>query len=963
MGHRTCEISFARRVSLRLALGIAVIGAVTLPADNPRAAAQNAPDQPGTRTPAITARAATNSAVTASVVNGGMSLIANERGRVTLSMNALGTLASSGSITVVKPSGATVRRAILFAATTGSTGARIGGPVVLNGTSVAMSNEVQSSIASYNYWTDVTTIVKPGLDAAGPGNVAFAVAEPASLNIDGTVLAVIFNDPSQAVDRSVALVYGALATIGDRFSLGLDRPFDPSDPASQLEMSLGISYSCQSGCQGQLSTVDVNGRRLTSSAGGEDDGVTANGALITVGGVGDSIANPNPTMAPTGPRTDDELYDLRPFMAAGDRTVIVNTSNPSNDDNIFLAAFVGNPPISSVVTNTDTSLYAALGDSYSSGEGTGSYIPPTDQRSPEEDLCHRSLYAYSQVVQPLSSSGAQLYPANRRAFFACSGAVTRNVRNIQRQYAPESAADNLGQISHDEVQKASLITMTIGGNDAGFSDILVHCLWRDNCVGSKFRIPGTQIFGSIRKGTLRKIDGEVADNLRATYAEINTANPTAVKIALNYPNLFPGYPNGFDCRKIGNYAGAGGPNVFIDAEQQFFREASQRVSDVISREATAAGWRFVDVIPYFSGHEICGTAGDGWLNGFKGPAGLSLKPENGSFHPNAAGQAAYAHELKPMIESAANRAARPASASSVASADATSRAFTAAAPVAAAGPITSSSGAAVDASLALEPDERDLEWGRPLVVAPVLGVSGTDCAGHYVANQDITVDGSGYQPGASIAISFDSSGIGEQQLAVVTADSAGAVRANVTLPPNIVPELGQGLDAVGFDSSGRVLVSTVELIVNPVDSACGPSTALPAQFRLKADAKIAPGTTAPTANQNGNLKSDLRVDDKLAITGAVSYAIDPRGQRFESTTLTSARQLGQSIIVTGTGKLNDSTVVAFVAVFVPGTNGHNGSRARLKLLGSDGAALVDQTPAQPVSAVPPLVSGGRVDAG
>ena len=51
-------------------------------------------------------------------------------------------------------------------------------------------------------------------------------------------------------------------------------------------MSLGISFSYQGCCQ--YSMIDANGQRVTTSAGGQDDGEAANGALITVGGLDDS---------------------------------------------------------------------------------------------------------------------------------------------------------------------------------------------------------------------------------------------------------------------------------------------------------------------------------------------------------------------------------------------------------------------------------------------------------------------------------------------------------------------------------------------------------------------------------------------------------------------------------------------------------------------------------------------------
>ena len=69
----------------------------------------------------------------------------------------------------------------------------------------------------------------------------------------------------------------------------------------------------------QSSLIDVDSARLTSCAGNFDDGAANNGALITVGGVGDSTNNPaNPNQEPADARTprvqDDELYNLVPFM-------------------------------------------------------------------------------------------------------------------------------------------------------------------------------------------------------------------------------------------------------------------------------------------------------------------------------------------------------------------------------------------------------------------------------------------------------------------------------------------------------------------------------------------------------------------------------------------------------------------------------------------------------------------------
>src|SRR3954454_9372004 len=89
--------------------------------------------------------------------------------------------------------------------------------------------------------------------------------------------------------------------------------------------------------------------------------------------------------------------------------------------------------------------YIALGDSYSSGVGTRTYI--SDGTS-----CQRSTYAYPYLI------------ATQRAFTlsfqACSGAKIPDVTNKQ-----------LGTLSSG----TAYVTLSVGGNDAGFSSVITEC--------------------------------------------------------------------------------------------------------------------------------------------------------------------------------------------------------------------------------------------------------------------------------------------------------------------------------------------------------------------------------------------------------------------------------------------------------------------------------------------------------
>ncbi len=268
-----------------------------------------------------------------------------ESGRIYLSTDGSGTNNPAGAdIRAEKPSaGATVRSAFLFAASTGFSGhTMVDTDVSLAGTFVHWDLVVPSDISSSNSWANVTSIVKPTLDAAAVGITSFHVVEANTGAIDGEGLAVIWNDPAQTKDNTIALLFGAQNTTGDNFQVLYAQPIDKTDPTLLLQMSLGISFGFQTAGCGQFSTIDVNGTRMSSSAGGQDDGQSANGALITVGGIGDNNAlptNPNSSCDSTAFRTDNELYNYGPFVNTGDTSTTIHTRNPSNDDNIFFAGF------------------------------------------------------------------------------------------------------------------------------------------------------------------------------------------------------------------------------------------------------------------------------------------------------------------------------------------------------------------------------------------------------------------------------------------------------------------------------------------------------------------------------------------------------------------------------------------------------------------------------------------------
>jgi GDSL-like Lipase/Acylhydrolase family len=429
-------------------------------------------------------------------------------------------------------------------ASTGFTGPAEGS-TALNGSVVSFDHGAASAIGSMNYWTDVTSMLKPAVDAAAAGSVSLSWHEENSSSIDGAILILIYDDPGQQVDRTVSLLFGGMQPGGDEFKVALTKPFDPTIPNAVLQMSLGISYSYQTGGEQQYSTVDVNGRRLTTSAGGEDDGEPSNGALITVGGVGDSPDNPvEPNATPTNPRSDDELYDLRPFVPSGGSTIDITTTNPSADDNIFFVSFLTNPPTSSVTAgNPSSTRYVALGDSVPYGHGLSNPYP-TPQVGLASDATGQgpSSVAYPDLVAQTLDLSMRLRSSNCTVTgdeLAISGAnaSTTNVRPRNDQC---SSWNDSQSVERDELPAADLstfpaqlVTIQAGADDINFGG----CLQYEIAKYGPFHLGTSCVNGGSVTST---VAGKLGNVRGALANEIKTVSPHAKEVlVLNYYQIIP----------------------------------------------------------------------------------------------------------------------------------------------------------------------------------------------------------------------------------------------------------------------------------------------------------------------------------------------------------------------------------------------------------------------------------------
>jgi hypothetical protein len=261
--------------------------------------------------------------------------------------SADGTSGPAGLLSATVPPGSTVEQAYLYAYIQNANPTAPESTVLFDGFPVSTVKLDDYAITLSSSRADVTPQVA-GKVGTGSGTTDFSA--PTSLPVDGLALVVIYSNPALPA-RTIAVFDGAAQTLGDTATFSFNAPLDRSDPGFSARMSLGIGFSFQQGSghtcgpgspvSKQHSVVDVNGVRLTSCAGGDDDAGTF-GSLITVGGVGDSTDNPaDPFQTPADGNpvrvTDDEFYDLEPFLSQGDTSLTVTTSQPSNDDILFLS--------------------------------------------------------------------------------------------------------------------------------------------------------------------------------------------------------------------------------------------------------------------------------------------------------------------------------------------------------------------------------------------------------------------------------------------------------------------------------------------------------------------------------------------------------------------------------------------------------------------------------------------------
>jgi lysophospholipase L1-like esterase len=258
--------------------------------------------------------------------------------------------------------------------------------------------------------------------------------------------------------------------------------------------------------------------------------------------------------------------------------------------------------------NAATGPYVALGDSYTAGP-----LVPTPTGSPI--LCGRSTNDYpadvARAISPSSFVNA-----------SCSGATTVNMTQSQSLEGVQTAPPQFNALGAND----ALVTLGIGGNDAGLISVAEECTTLDilwpfgNRCKSHYQSGGTDTEVAAVNAAGPKVSQVIQ--------QIHARAPQAKVLVVGYPDGLP--QNGSNCY----------PNVpFSSADVTWFNSIEIDLNGVLEQAAQANGATYVDTFSSSIGHDAC-RGSNAWVNG--------LLPTSAAYplHPNTAGEANMAKQVE-----------------------------------------------------------------------------------------------------------------------------------------------------------------------------------------------------------------------------------------------------------------------------------------------------------------------------
>ncbi|KAL8791624.1 MAG: hypothetical protein Q9195_005773 [Heterodermia aff. obscurata] len=249
---------------------------------------------------------------------------------------------------------------------------------------------------------------------------------------------------------------------------------------------------------------------------------------------------------------------------------------------LSLSSLLALSAIQSVAANVKS--WAALGDSYASGIGAG-----VRRTQAGDTICSRYTEGYPEVVNVVLDGTA---PINRAFnWVACSGAKTDYVKSTE---VPKIASD------------IDIATLTIGGNDIGFFDILNYCIFQFTS--------GTTCDDQLQDSS-NQIENDLPAKLDSTIlAILNQADNSNFKL---YMTGYAGFWNNetTQCNDVSFNFWETKPADRANLTQELRTTMNTMLTSLNSQISAAASRAndhdlrapvvFVDYSPSFAGHRYC----------------------------------------------------------------------------------------------------------------------------------------------------------------------------------------------------------------------------------------------------------------------------------------------------------------------------------------------------------------------
>jgi lysophospholipase L1-like esterase len=278
---------------------------------------------------------------------------------------------------------------------------------------------------------------------------------------------------------------------------------------------------------------------------------------------------------------------------------------------------------------TTQPLSGLFWESESCETATASHRPPGDWRDRKwvkyENLCHRHGRAYPNAIREQLSVLAQ-----NAIFLACAGAETRHIGADVGPAASFPASPpgvHGGQHQLQNLQDFAvaggapdLITVGIGGNDAGFGGIMKKCLAPlDSCTEPDFA-----------GRTISTINGTMFRNVLSTLKKLRDEFEPATIVAFGYPSIIDDPAHW--CK--------GFATVGEDERTWIKNEVLPTINEAIKDAADEAGVVYVDITSVTAGRGICSP--EELINGARFGDDSWWGKGKESFHPNQKGHDAIA---------------------------------------------------------------------------------------------------------------------------------------------------------------------------------------------------------------------------------------------------------------------------------------------------------------------------------